>query len=43
MGRDFGDTVELVSGIQSDDKVVVNPSDSITSGQRVNIASREKL
>jgi RND family efflux transporter MFP subunit len=42
MGRDFGDTVELVSGIQPDDKVVVNPSDSITGGQKVSIASQGK-
>ena len=42
LGRDFGDTVELVSGIQPDDKVVVNPSDSVTNGQKVNVASPEK-
>lgn len=35
LGRDFGDTVELVAGIRRDDKVVVNPSDSITNGQPV--------
>jgi RND family efflux transporter MFP subunit len=40
MGRDFGDTVELVSGIHGDDKVVVNPSDSITNGQPVEIAAQ---
>jgi len=38
MGRDFGDSVELVSGIQPNDQVVVNPSDSITNGQQVEIA-----
>ncbi len=38
MGRDFGDSVELVSGIQPHDQVVVNPSDSITNGQQVEIA-----
>jgi RND family efflux transporter MFP subunit len=38
LGRDFGDTVELVAGIQRDDKVVVNPSDSITNGQAVQVA-----
>ena len=40
MGRDFGDSVELVSGIQPEDKVIVNPSDSINSGQKVEIASQ---
>ncbi len=38
MGRDFGDSVELVAGIKHDDKVVVNPSDSVVNGQKVEIA-----
>ncbi len=38
MGRDFGDSVELVAGIQHDDEIVVNPSDSIVNGQKVEIA-----
>ncbi len=40
MGRDFGDSVELVSGIKADDQVVVNPSDSVTSGQKVQIVKQ---
>jgi RND family efflux transporter MFP subunit len=39
MGRDFGDSVELLSGIRKDDKVVVNPSDSIVNGQKIQIVS----
>jgi RND family efflux transporter MFP subunit len=39
MGRDFGDSVELLSGIRPEDKVVVNPSDSITNGQKVELAA----
>jgi RND family efflux transporter MFP subunit len=42
MGRDFGESVELLSGIRRDDEVIVNPSDSITSGQKVQIASAQK-
>jgi RND family efflux transporter MFP subunit len=38
LGRDFGDTVEVVSGLASHDSVIVNPSDSIVSGEEVNIA-----
>ena len=38
LGRDFGDSVELVAGIQRDDKVIVNPSDSIVNGEKVRIA-----
>jgi RND family efflux transporter MFP subunit len=39
LGRDFGDTVEVVSGIASNDPVIVNPSDSIVAGQRVNVTN----
>lgn len=35
LGRDFGDDVEIVSGLQREDSVIVNPSDSITSGTAV--------
>jgi len=35
LGRDYGDTVEIVSGIHRLDVVVVNPNDSIVSGERV--------
>jgi RND family efflux transporter MFP subunit len=38
MGRDFGEEVEVLSGINPDDRVIVNPSDSIISGQQVQIA-----
>lgn len=39
LGRDFGDTVEVVSGVNASDSVIVNPSDSIVSGQQVNVAN----
>jgi RND family efflux transporter MFP subunit len=38
-GRDFGNTIEVLSGIEADDSVVVNPPDSITDGVSVRIAS----
>lgn len=37
-GRDFGNTIEVLSGIAADDRVVVNPPDSITDGASVRIA-----
>jgi RND family efflux transporter MFP subunit len=40
MGRDFGDSVELVAGVRQDDKIVVNPSDSIVNGQKVELAAQ---
>jgi RND family efflux transporter MFP subunit len=39
LGRDFGDTVEIIAGVTSKDAVVANPPDSITTGTLVAIAS----
>jgi RND family efflux transporter MFP subunit len=39
IGRDFGATVEVVAGLQSTDQVIVNPSDSLTSGSQVQLGS----
>jgi RND family efflux transporter MFP subunit len=38
MGRDYGDAVEIVNGIKPDDSVIVNPSDSIVSGEKVQVS-----
>ena len=38
IGRDYGATVEILSGLQPTDQVSVAPSDSLTSGTRVRIA-----
>jgi RND family efflux transporter MFP subunit len=37
IGRDFGSAVEVTSGITGSEKVVVNPPDSLLSGQSVRI------
>jgi len=39
LGRDFGTTVEVASGLQPADSVITNPSDSLTAGTSVNIAT----
>jgi len=39
IGRDYGETVEILSGLQPNDQVIVAPSDSLVSGTRVRIAS----
>jgi RND family efflux transporter MFP subunit len=39
IGRDYGTTVEILSGLQPTDQVIVAPSDSLTSGTRVRIAA----
>jgi RND family efflux transporter MFP subunit len=36
-GHDFGNEIEIVSGLKPDDQVIVNPPDSIVSGQQVQI------
>jgi RND family efflux transporter MFP subunit len=36
-GHDFGDQIEIVSGLKPDDQVIINPPDSIVSGQQVKI------
>ena len=36
-GHDFGDQIEIVAGLKGDDQVVVNPPDSLISGQQVTI------
>ena len=36
-GRDFGNQIEIVSGLKPDDQVIINPPDSIVSGQQVQI------
>jgi RND family efflux transporter MFP subunit len=36
-GRDFGEQIEIVSGLKGDESVVVSPPDSIVSGQKVQV------
>jgi len=43
MGRDFGQTVEIVGGVQAGDHVIVNPPDSLASGMTVRIAEPTKI
>ena len=39
IGRDFGVQSEVLGGVSESDKVIVNPSDSITSGTIVRVAA----
>ncbi len=38
LGRDFGNTIEVLSGLNADDRVINNPPDSIADGELVEIA-----
>ena len=39
IGRDYGTTLEIVGGVNENDRIIVNPSDSIEEGQMVNVAA----
>jgi RND family efflux transporter MFP subunit len=36
-GHDFGNEIEIVAGLRTNDQVIINPPDSIVSGQKVQI------
>jgi hypothetical protein len=38
-GRDFGNTIEVLSGLAPNETVVLNPPDSIADGVQVRIAA----
>ena len=38
-GRDFGNTIEILSGLDAGDAVVINPPDSIVNGMTVRVAT----
>jgi RND family efflux transporter MFP subunit len=39
LGHDYGDQVEVISGLHPTDAVIVNPSDSLANGEAVQIAA----
>jgi hypothetical protein len=38
IGRNYGDTVEVIDGISGSDRLVLNPSDSLAEGDLVTVA-----
>ena len=42
LGRDFGQTVELLEGVATSDRVIVNPPDSLAAGMTVRVAESGK-
>jgi len=38
-GRDFGDTVEIVSGLSGGERIIANPPDSLDAGQTVRVVT----
>ena len=35
VGRDFGSSLEVLTGLKAGDKVILNPSDSLTNGEEI--------
>lgn len=42
IGRDYGDTVEVVSGLKGDENIIVNPPDSVVSGEKVRVEQKNQ-
>jgi multidrug efflux pump subunit AcrA (membrane-fusion protein) len=40
IGRDYGSTVEIVSGLQASDPVILDPADSLVSGTPVAVTQK---
>jgi len=38
-GHDFGDTIEIIDGLNGDESVIVNPPDSAATGDKVQLAA----
>jgi RND family efflux transporter MFP subunit len=41
IGRDYGSTVEVTAGLKPSDQVIINPSDSLTSGTPIQVSVAE--
>jgi membrane fusion protein, multidrug efflux system len=39
IGRDYGTTLEVLGGVTVQDRIIINPGDSLENGQTVNVAS----
>jgi RND family efflux transporter MFP subunit len=40
LGRDFGTKIEVLSGLDPNDQIILNPADSLEDGELVHIASQ---
>jgi hypothetical protein len=39
VGRDFGTSIQIVDGVTPSDKVILNPADSLVTGDTVRVAA----
>lgn len=43
MGRDFGNEIEVIGGLQGDERIITDPPDSIVTGEAVKIVTPQSL
>lgn len=43
IGRDYGTTLEILGGVSLEDRVIINPADSLEDGQTVNVAPENQV
>lgn len=43
VGRNYGETIEVLEGIRGDERLVLNPADSLTEGDQVTIAATDAV
>jgi len=42
IGRDYGATLEVLGGVSLEDRIIINPADSLEEGQTVNVAAENQ-
>ncbi|MGH8159596.1 MAG: efflux RND transporter periplasmic adaptor subunit [Rhodanobacter sp.] len=42
LGRDFGNTIEVTSGLDTNARIILNPADSLYEGEQVNVARHDR-
>jgi len=42
IGRDFGATIEILGGLDVNDRIVINPADSLEDGQQVHVTTSKE-
>jgi membrane fusion protein, multidrug efflux system len=42
IGRDYGTTLEVLGGVGLEDRIIINPADSLEDGQMVNVAAENQ-
>jgi RND family efflux transporter MFP subunit len=42
IGRDYGTTLEVLDGVSVQDRIIINPADSLEDGQKVNVAADDQ-